>query len=158
MTGWHLFGTAVIFMFLIATRIGDDVLAPVAEQFVDVPKVQVDPPVRPKSRDAGGLVNKNSHIPQNVVPIDKSAFLTSFKRQSHDKLLPCLANWRSAPNSVLLSGRLYYGGELRNIQILDEQTTIPDCVSEAILEMNFRTIAEILKKNSWQSIQWQIDW
>jgi hypothetical protein len=158
MTGLRLFGIAAIFMFIFAARIGDELLVPISEEIVSTSKVQEEPSANAKSGDAGGLISKNLHTPQKVVPIDTAAFLSSFRRQSRDKLLPCLATWRAAPNSVLLSGRLYYGGELRNVQSLDEPAVLPGCVTEAILEMNFGSVAEILKENSWQSIQWQIDW
>jgi hypothetical protein len=151
-------GIATAFMFILATRIGDEQPLAVVENSVNGTADPLSAPHTEGKRPSGGVIPQKAHSPKAVIPIDKAAFLASFRRQARDHLLPCLAGWRPSPNSVLLSGRLYHGGQLRQVKILDEQVDLPDCVSQSILEMDFATVAASLNKNSWQSIQWQIDW
>ena len=156
---FFLMGLASLFVFIPATRIGDDLVQPVtsaAQSKAAAPVIAGEESRR--NLDPGGVIAKKVHVPQRVIPIDKRAFLASFRRQAQERLLPCLGSWREGRNSLLLVGRLYSDGQLSNLLVLDEQVELPDCVGQAIAQMNFSAVTSALGKGNSQAIQWQIDW
>lgn len=136
-------------------EIGPEVLAELP------PEVQSTPAPSPPPTRAAGVAKARSTLPafdtQKDDPIDREAFIASFRRQARQGALPCLLQWRPSPASLHLAATLLKSGQLKNLHAIAADANLPDCLEPAVAKMSFAPLAAPLKADA-QELQWRIDW
>lgn len=90
-------------------------------------------------------------------PIDREAFIASFRRQARAEALPCLLQGRPSPASLHVAATLLKSGQLKNLRPIGTGTSFPDCLAPAVAKMDFAPLAAPLTADA-QELQWRIDW
>ncbi len=88
---------------------------------------------------------------------DKEQFRAAFVRQSSHKLLACLKNWQSSPQTIWVKGTLNRMGQMSGLVSLDSQVVLPPCVHEAVGNMSFSSVVAPMTVES-TNVHWRIDW
>ena len=95
--------------------------------------------------------------PQWSQPIDREAFLISFRRQARSSLQECLDSEPLAAHSFSASATLTRKGKLLNLKLWSATGAPPVCAKAMIAAMNFASLTHGFR-SPWAEIQWRIDW
>lgn len=94
-------------------------------------------------------------------PIDREAFIASFRRQAQTEALPCLRETEPGPASLHVAGTLLKAGKLKNLRVVGiagaGTEPLPGCLGPAVEKMDFAPVAAVLEVDS-HELMWRLDW
>ena len=122
----------------------------------DLAEVPVTSP-KTAGREAKGGTKLKLFATGQGAPIDREAFILSFKRQAPLAALPCLTATKPSPASVHVTATLLKSGKLKNVRPVGVDAVFPDCLVAAVESMDFAPVAQSLTQES-QQLMWRIDW
>lgn len=135
-------------------------IAPDPDPGPEIPEIIVEkpaPPLKAVIGDAKGSSPLKRFPTGAGAPIDREAFIISFKRQAARDALPCLRGAKPSPASANVMATLLKTGQLKNLRPVGTGDGFPDCLIAAVVKMNFAPVAASLSSDS-QELSWRIDW
>ncbi len=133
-----------------------EALGPEAPSVAEVPP---PPPRRVGQAPAHGkLASFQTDAPP---PIDREAFIASFRRQAQTEALRCLRDAAPGPASLHVAATLLKAGKLKNLRAVGVPGAgtepLPGCLGPAVEKMDFAPVAAALEVDS-HELMWRLDW